>query len=478
VGLNIINLRKNSGAGSLATHDGGGGHSFLETQPRINGCFCDRLFNLGNVLFYIPVWLNVAKHEYPASGLKSGVCWYDFFSGQFSKYRKRSVVKSEKSKRKRHWAFVEAHREASTPIISVSDKDFSDPYWWVGVFGFEVENIDVKHDGYAHLFSKSELKHAFSPKIPVWLYLSVEVLKRIVEYAINYLNDVHDKKILLMNVVKNKLLVLYYLVRFSEKYLRKVKHDIIERGKYLKRLSSLGYKATFISFTIRISDYHNYQQILDVLSKMFHKAMAYLSNYIDWIDYIKFFEIGPKRNTIHIHVLLINRPGFINSDIVRSAWSDNGELIGGIKIKYFDNVNGGVAYALKYVTKLIQYDYNADVNKLRFEKGFILLSLLWATNKRLFSVSARFTKEIRRQIILELVRATAKNSVMNRWFGFVVEDPNLMYYTKKYSDLSPPKVIPGEWEYIGSFASDMLPLPPGIYDYDMVKEYLYPLFRI
>jgi len=441
----------------------------------------DRLFNLDSgILFYIPIWLNVAKHEYPSLGLKSGVWWYDGVCGKYSEYVKKRVVKSKsvKSKRKRHWAFNEAHREASTPIVSVSDKDFSSPYWWVDFFDFEVENVDIKHDGYVCLFSKKELKRAKSPKIPIWVFMSVEVKKRILEFAIRYYSDVHDKKILLMNEVENKLLVLYYLVRFSEKYLKKIKHDIFERGKYLRKFNDLGYKSTFITLTIRIDDYFSYQQILDTLTKMFHKFITHLRYYVDFIDYIRFFEVGKKRDTIHIHLLLINKLGFINSDIVRIAWSVNGELIGGIHIKYFDNVNSGIRYTLKYITKLIEYDYGSDVNKLMFEKGFILLSLLWATNKRLYSVSAKFTKEIKRQFILELVRASAKSFDGVRWFEFVVDSSGLLYYSGKFSHLDPPKVVSGGWVYVGSFSPDVFPLPCGIYDVDMVKEYLYPLFGV
>jgi hypothetical protein len=432
----------------------------------------DRLYNLDSgVLFYVPIWLNVAKHEYPSLGLKSGVWWYDCVCGKYSEYVKKRVVKSKsvKSKRKRHWAFKEAHREASTPIVAVRDSDFSSPYWWVGIFDFEVENIDIKRDSYTR---------RYSPKIPIWLFLSIEVLKRIVGYAISYLNDVHDKKILLINEIENKLLVLYYLVRFSEKYLKKIKHDIFERGRYLKKLNNLGYKSTFFTLTIRVDNYHSLQQILDILIKMFHKFITHLGYYVDWVDYIRFFEIGKKRNTIHIHVLLINKSGFINSDIVRTAWSVNGELIGGVHIKYFDNVNGGIGYTLKYITKLIKYDYDGDGSKLMFEKGFILLSLLWATNKRLYSVSAKFTKEIRRQFILELVGASAKSFDGVRWFGFVVDSSSLLYYSGKFSHLDPPRVVSGGWVYVGSFGSDVFSLPCGIYDLDVVKEYLYPLFSV
>jgi hypothetical protein len=452
----------------------------LHIEPYSHLKFFDRLFNLDSgVLFYIPIWLHVARHEYPNPGLKSGVWWFDGVFGRYSKYVKKSVKSDKrKFKRERHWAYREAHEVASKPILAVSDEDFYDRDWWVDFYDFEVENIDVKHDGYVYLFSKKELKYAVSNKIPVWIFLSVEVKKAILEFAIRYYNEVHDKKIILMNESGDKILVLNYLVRFSEKYLKKIKHDIFERGRYLKRFNNFGYKSTFITLTISISDYSSYQQILNILTKMFHKFITHLRHYVDFLDYIRFFEIGKKRDTIHIHLLLINKLGFINADIVRTAWSVNGELIGGVHIKYFNNIIGGIRYILKYITKLLVFDYNGDVNKLMFEKGFILLSLLWATNKRLYSVSAKFTKEIKRLFMLEFNRVSAKNFVVRVWFGFVVDSVGLMYYSGKFSHLYPPEVVGGGWVYVGSYDSAVFPLPCGIYDRDVVKEYLYLLFSV
>lgn len=439
----------------------------------------DRLYNLDSgVLFYIPIWLCVANHEYP-KGLKSSVWWYYGVCGKktvdLKKIRRKNDSKknndSEKNDsnngskrvRKRHWAFIEAHREASTPIVSVRDSDFSSPYWWADIFDFEVENVDIKEN--ISVIGK------YSPKIPIWLFLNIEIMNRISEYAISYVNEVHDKKILLENENENKFIVLEYITRFSEKYLKKIKHKLYERGKYLNRYNNYGYKTTFITITVR-AEYHSLKQLLDYITKLFHKFVTHLKYYVDWLDYIRFFEIGKKRNMVHIHLLLVNKIGYIDADIVRKAWSKNGEIAGGVHLKYFDNVIGGVRYTLKYITKLLKYDYDS-VNSLKFEKGFLLLSLLWSANKRIYSVSAKFTR-----IMLELIRATAKNFVVRVWFGFVVQDPGLLYYTKKYSDLSPPADIPGGWVYVGSYDSAVLPLPCGIYDYEVIKEYLYALFEV
>jgi hypothetical protein len=460
------------------------------SQFRVKSSFCTKI----EFPFFIPIYTDA--WSYPGIQLKSGVHWYDFvcsLKSRFVRITKNSKAKNESKsylygvsdnennviyvrlKRKRHDAWVNANYLTKKSIVAVCDNDFSKKQWWADVFNFDVD-VDIKYDGFVYQFSDNELKDAYSPKIPIWLYLNIEILNKIVEYAFKYLNDIHDGKIVLFNYYEDKALVLDYSTRFSEQYLKRIKHKIIERGKFLNKFNNLGYKSTFITLTVRISDYNSLQLLMNTLTKMFNKFITHLRHYVDFLDYIRFFEIGHKNNVVHIHLLLINKLGFINADIVRQCWSIRDTLIGGVHLKFFNNVLGGVKYTLKYITKLIQYDYDANNEKKKLELGFKLLSLLWATNKRLYSTSSKFTK-----IMLELIRLTQKIYIYNtfdsrlikRWWGFIVIDPSIPDYTNKYTVLSPPNIESHDWVYIGSCSFAWLPLPAGMYELKFVAHYLY-----
>jgi hypothetical protein len=290
-----------------------------------------------------------------------------------------------------------------------------------------------------------------------------EDLDFVINCAKNYRVEVKDKKIVLIHDGYDYVLVLDYNTRFSIEYRRGIKHKmnlIIEGYKMLDGYG-MKFKATHIVLTIRVSDYHSFYDLYENIKRGFNKFITHLKYYIEIDSYIKFIELGKEHNVIHLHVLIINKVGFINRDIVQKCWGWKDYTLGNVNLSYFDNVGRGIKYISKYITKSINYDDN-DIESV----GFKLLALLWALNGRVYSTSKRILSQF--EFSLDSTRAIQKI----RWYEFIVRDPGLQWFVGRFSGLSPPKVVSGEWFYVGSFSPDLVPLPSGIYEYEPVKIYL------
>lgn len=290
-----------------------------------------------------------------------------------------------------------------------------------------------------------------------------EDLSFVVNCAKNYRVEVKDKKIVLIHDGYDKVLVLDYITRFSDVYRRRIKGKMNKIVEGYKLLESYGdrYKATHIVLTIRVGDYHSFYDLFMNVKRGFNKFITHLKYYVEIDNYVKFVELGNVHNVMHLHLLVINKQGFIERDIVQKCWGWKDYSLGNVNLSFFDDVGKGVKYISKYITKSINYDDN-DVESI----GFKLLALLWALNGRVYSTSKRILSQF--EFSLDSIRLIQKI----RMYGFVVQDPGLSWFYGCFSDLSPPVKCSGEWFYVGSFDPDLVPLPSGIYHYEHVKIYL------
>jgi len=506
----------------------------------------DKLYNPDSgVLFYVPIWLNTAQHSYPNPGLKSSVWWYDSVGGLYSvvrfkdyvgKYVGVKVVGSFKSLAQYFYErYVSVENLKVRLLLKIFDSDV-----------LRAKSVDSTEE-------KREKKRGFNPifveakrivrsanvesgykdgYIEGWEYLFGPVLNEVTDLAYEYDSEVKDRVILLIDQYWDWVLVIKYITRFSPEYLESVRAELLNRAKWINRIYNKTMKATFITLTVRVRDYYSLQELMDNVVKMFNKFITHLKYYVDIKDYVRFVEIGKEHNVVHFHVLVINPLGFIDRDIVQSCWSVGETTVGNVDLVYFDSVSDGVQYALKYITKLIKIDRDQD---LRNQLGFKLLALLWATSKRLFSVSEKFTalmnkhklieeivrlfdvdrnmlyklvynpeikkhaksyREFKELIVrllllmnvvsLDLLRLTQKILWSGlRWFRFrfdVLVDPGLCA-VGKWSGLDPPLWLCElieynvrlRWFYVGAFDPAQLPLSEGVYKFEDVFSIVEPL---
>ena len=251
---------------------------------------------------------------------------------------------------------------------------------------------------------------------------SDDILYHIRNLAKEYINDVKDKKVVLVNENDKKVLVFDYFTRFSKKYAKRTYAKLNAITEDFNNFNDKNAKATLITLTINQENYFTLDHAYQNLRKEQHKLTTAIKKHYgkDILGYIFVPELGKKNKRLHGHLLIFHNNAWISAEKVRKNYK-----IGNIDLKQirrFRHITYGIKYILKYITK-----YHFAEDDIEQSEGLLSLSVFWSLNGRCYSHSR---------------------------FSFVSLDKH--------------RTIETGWSYFGSFDLSILSLEAGIYSYDEV----------
>jgi hypothetical protein len=207
----------------------------------------------------------------------------------------------------------------------------------------------------------------------------------VLEYAMQYVEDIRGKTIVLVNHVEKKIKYLPYRTRFDADYGKRI----------ARKLSKIGYtEGIFVTYTLnprRFPTLHDaYKAEMNGFNKMISAIRKKYPNFKGYVRVVEFQQNGNP----HIHVLLFG-VDFIPVEWMRELWEEHYKLGTQINVKRIDNQKGAIRYLLKYLLKAFKGESSEEVEKADMQKALLwaLNSRGWAVSKSLFSlISNRLTQ--------------------------------------------------------------------------------------
>lgn len=227
---------------------------------------------------------------------------------------------------------------------------------------FDYYNKTPNHDLY---FNNGELQ-----------YYNEAVLNGEIRLANDYINEVKDKAIILINNERELLAIPYYM-RFSPYYAEKVREKL---KRAYKAMGSYN-KFIFITLTLNASNYKTQNEAKKSFNKAFNSLLTRIRRQYPNSSYIRTFEWQKNGLGIHAHILIAG-VSFINKDWIKTTWdkiNPSGWAIDLKGVRYFDNVGRAVNYIGKYITKQLRTDKDIALSPT--------LIINWASMTRAFSIS-------------------------------------------------------------------------------------------
>ena len=192
---------------------------------------------------------------------------------------------------------------------------------------------------------------------------------------------VRDRAIVLRDVETDKLLILPYFTRFSDRYYR-------QAIKRLRRLKSRD--AVFLTLTVDPNCYSllaharrglavGFNRLLAMLRKRFEKRL----NYVAVVEFT-------KEGVPHLHALFFGLTRLMDADELRDFWNSRyhvGKIVHIVKIR--NDAAQVVAYLTKYMAKALvmpELEFSGP-DGLVDAKSWMNLSLAWSLNLRCYSCS-------------------------------------------------------------------------------------------
>jgi hypothetical protein len=297
-------------------------------------------------------------------------------------------------------------------LIKSSSPSSSKASCVLGLLGGAKQNNHHKHRHETFILANQETKKIYSE----------DILYHIRNLAKEYINDVKDKKVVLVNEKENKVLILDYFTRFSKKYAKRTYAKLNAIAEDFENFNNKNAKATLITLTINQENYFTLDYAYKNLRKEQHKLTTAIKKHYgkDILGYIFVPELGKKNKRLHGHLLIFHNNTWISAEKIRKNYK-----IGNIDLKQirrFRHITYGIKYILKYITK-----YHFAEDNVEQSEGLLSLSVFWSLNGRCYSHSR---------------------------FSLVSLDKH--------------RTIETDWSYFGSFDLSILDLKAGIYPYDEI----------
>ncbi|MEM2175644.1 MAG: hypothetical protein QXI58_08515 [Candidatus Micrarchaeia archaeon] len=216
-----------------------------------------------------------------------------------------------------------------------------------------------------------------------------EIVENIKNFAEKYINEVENKVIVLEK--NNEFLLIPYTTRFNRKY----KKIIYKKFRKLSKAKVFG-RHTFLTITYNWKNAFTFKEMRYNFSKKLTELIDRIKKKYHFSFYIKTIEFMPKHKLIHAHILFLNI-GFINPKWLTKQLKLLG--LGKIKkIKEFRNLENGIWYFFKYLSKSIKNEIENDT-----------LYLSWALNIKTFSWS----------ILINRLLEFTKNNIEKKGFIYI-----------------------------------------------------------
>ena len=197
--------------------------------------------------------------------------------------------------------------------------------------------------------------------------------------AYSYLNDIDDKHIIIDNEKDDKTLVLDYITRFDERYVRRI-------WAKFKEITE-GYKTgVFISLTIDPKRFHSLRHAYRSLMRAWHKLHDKIKHILkehygmDTAPYIRVIE-AQENGLPHIHIAIMGIKWLMPWKELKDLWDKKYNIGIHVDIREIYERIGVMKYMRKYLTKSLHGD-KQSTNRGKFSLSTLIC---WALNARQFA---------------------------------------------------------------------------------------------